>query len=232
MIVTLVVVCEVAFWVLLAAGLAVRYPLRMPRTGLALLLCEPLLELVLLAVTAIDLKNGAEPSWEHGLAALYIGFTVGYGHYTIGRLDAYAAHRFGTGPKPVKPPRYGYPRARHEGMLWLRTLVAVAVAAALLQGAILYVGEGGATEALRDWQWSALRIAGIHGVIALTYTIWPKKRPEGKGGEGAGGSRDAGSEDRRSQDSRSQDSRSEDSRSRDPRLQDPRPQDPSRTFTG
>ena len=49
----------------------------MPRSGLALLLCEPLLEVVLLVVTAIDLKNGAEPDWTHGLAALYIGFTVG-----------------------------------------------------------------------------------------------------------------------------------------------------------
>ncbi|WP_411576919.1 hypothetical protein [Streptomyces sp. SCSIO ZS0520] len=232
MIVTLIVVCEVAFWVLLAAGLAVRYPLKMPRTGLALLLCEPLLELVLLAVTAIDLKNGAEPSWEHGLAALYIGFTVGYGHYTIGRLDAYAAHRFGTGPKPVKPPRYGYARARHEGVLWLRTLVAVAVAAALLQGAILYVGDGGATESLRSWQWSALRIAGIHGVIALTYTIWPKKGPEGKGGEGVEGSWDRGSQSGGSWDAGSEDARSQDRRSQDSRSRDPRSQDPSRTFTG
>lgn len=79
MIVTLIVVCEVGFWVLLAAGLATRYLLKMPRTGLALLLCEPLLEVLLLVVTAIDLKNGADPSWKHGLAALYIGYTVGHG---------------------------------------------------------------------------------------------------------------------------------------------------------
>lgn len=58
MIVTLIVICEVGFWVLLAAGLATRYLLKMPRAGMALLLCEPLLEVVLLVVTALDLKNG------------------------------------------------------------------------------------------------------------------------------------------------------------------------------
>src|SRR5690606_40282828 len=82
-IVALIVACEIGFWVLLAAGLAFRYLLRMPRTGLALLLCEPVLEVVLLVATALDLKNGAEPNWTHGLAALYIGYTVGHGHRTV-----------------------------------------------------------------------------------------------------------------------------------------------------
>jgi len=61
-IIVLIVTCEVGFWVLPAAGLAVRYLLKWRRTSLALLLCEPLLEVVLFVVTAIDLRNGAEPS--------------------------------------------------------------------------------------------------------------------------------------------------------------------------
>ena len=176
MIVTLIIACEVAFWVLLAAGLAVRYLLKWRRTSVALLLCEPLLELVLFVVTAVDLKNGAEPSWEHGLAALYIGYTVAYGHYTITWLDGHAAHRLAGGPRPPRPPRHGLPRARHEGRLWLRTLLAAAVACALLQAAIWYVGDGD-TSSLRAFQWTALRTLGVHGVIALTYLIWPKKAP-------------------------------------------------------
>lgn len=184
MVVTLIVVCEIAFWVLLAAGLALRYLARMPRTGLAVLLVEPVLELVLLAVTAVDLKNGADPSWQHGLAALYIGYTVGYGHYTLTWLDGHARHRFGDGTPPVRPPRHGMARARHEGRLWLRTLVAAGVACGLLQLAVLYVGDGGAVDALRSWQFTALRAAGIHGAIALTYTIWPKKPPETETGTG------------------------------------------------
>ncbi|MGW1750026.1 hypothetical protein ACWCRD_31295 [Streptomyces sp. NPDC002092] len=176
MVVGLIIACEVGFWVLLAAGLAVRYLLKRRRTSVALLLCEPLLEVVLFVVTAVDLKNGAEPSWEHGLAALYIGYTVAYGHYTITWLDGHAAHRLAGGPRPPKPPRYGLARARHEGRLWLRTLLAAALACALLQGAIWYVGDGD-TSSLRAFQWAALRTVGIHGVIALTYLIWPKRRP-------------------------------------------------------
>ncbi|MFH8287682.1 hypothetical protein [Streptomyces antibioticus] len=177
MVVTLIVACEVAFWVLLALGLAVRYLLGMRRTSAVLLLCEPVLELFLFAVTAIDLRNGAEPGWEHGLAALYIGYTVAYGHYTIRWLDGHAAHRLAGGPPPPKPPRYGGARARHEGALWLRTVLAAAVACALLQAAVWYVGDGD-TSSLRSFQWVALRAAGIHGLVALTYTLWPKREPE------------------------------------------------------
>ncbi|MFD8547710.1 hypothetical protein [Streptomyces sp. NPDC059649] len=175
MVVTLIIACEVGFWVLLAGGLALRYLARMPRTGAAVLLMEPLLELVLLIVTAIDLKNGASADWKHGLAALYIGYTVAYGHYTIKWVDGHFYHRFAGGPRP--PKRYGMDRAKHEGMLWLRTVVWVAVALGLLQLAIWYVGTDGDTASLRDWQGTSLRILMIHGVIAVTYLIWPKKAP-------------------------------------------------------
>ncbi|MER5309203.1 hypothetical protein ABT034_15590 [Streptomyces sp. NPDC002773] len=179
MIVTLIVICEIGFWVLLAAGLAARYLLKMPRTGIALLLCEPLLEILLLVVTAIDLKNGADPSWKHGLAALYIGYTVGHGHRTVKWLDGHAAHRFGGAPPPPKPPRYGAARARHEGAIWLGSVVAGAVASGLLLLAMWYVGDDGNTDGLRDWIFVAWRAVGIHGLIALSYALFPKKAPHG-----------------------------------------------------
>ncbi|WP_448318862.1 hypothetical protein [Streptomyces sp. CO7] len=182
MILALIIACEVGFWVLLAAGLAVRYLLRRRRASTVLLLCEPVLEVVLFVVTVIDLRGGAEPSWEHGLAALYIGFTVAYGHYTITWLDGHAAHRLAGAPRPPKPPRYGMPRALHEGRLWLRTVLAAAVAAALLQGGILYLGDDGDTSSLRAFQGTALRIVLVHGVIALSYLLFPKRD---KGGQPA-----------------------------------------------
>ena len=178
MIVALIVICEVGFWVLLAAGLATRYLLKMPRAGMALLLCEPLLEVLLLVVTAIDLKNGAEPSWRHGLAAVYIGYTVGHGHRTVKWLDGHAAHRLGGGPPPPKPPRYGMARARYEGRVWLGSVIAASVASVLLLLAVWYVGGDGNTDSLRSWIFFAWRAAGIHGLIALTYAIWPKKAPQ------------------------------------------------------
>ncbi|MDT6984754.1 hypothetical protein ACFSUJ_23775 [Streptomyces lusitanus] len=188
MIVALIIACEVGFWVLLAAGLAFRYLLRMPRTGLALLLCEPVLEVVLLVVTAWDLKNGAEPDWTHGLAALYIGYTVGHGHRTVKWLDGHAAHRLDGRPL-VRAPRYGLARARHETKVWLGTLTAAAVATALLQAAIWYVDDPSRVTSLESWQYTAWRVAGIHGLIALTYWLWPKKAPK----DGGGSTKDAGS---------------------------------------
>ncbi|MFI0922500.1 hypothetical protein ACH4TP_00980 [Streptomyces sp. NPDC021012] len=186
MIVTLIVVCEVGFWVLLAAGLATRYLLKKPRAGMALLLCEPLLELVLLVVTAIDLKNGAEPGWEHGLAALYLGYTAGHGHRTVKWLDGHAAHRLGGAPPPPKPPRYGMARARHEGRIWLGTLIGGAVATVLLLLAIWYVGDDGNTDSLWSWMFAAWRAVGIHGLIALSYLIWRKKDPDAGSAVAAG----------------------------------------------
>ncbi|MCX4528142.1 MULTISPECIES: hypothetical protein [unclassified Streptomyces] len=178
MLVALILICEIAFWVLLAGGLALRYLAKMPRLGAAVLLCEPLLELVLLVVTTLDLKNGGEPSWKHGLAALYIGYTVGFGHYTVKWLDAHAAYRFAGGPKPAGA-GYGKARAVHEWKLWGRTVLAAAVATGLLQAAIWYVGDAADTGSLQSWQYAALRVVAIHAVIAATYSIWPRKAPAG-----------------------------------------------------
>ncbi|MFL6000267.1 MAG: hypothetical protein ACJ736_39315 [Streptomyces sp.] len=183
MVVGLIVACEVAFWVLLAAGLTFRYGLRMPRVGLALLLCEPLLELVLFTVTAIDLKNGAEPDWKHGLAAVYIGFTVGLGHSTVKWADARVAHRFAGGPPPVKPPKYGTARAVHEWKVAGRWILAAVVAMALLQVAVWYVGNG-QSDSLRAWQQRMLWLIGINVVIAGSYTLFPKRgRAASSGGD-------------------------------------------------
>lgn len=184
MIVTLIVLCEVGFWVLLAAGLALRYVARKPRLGAAVLLCEPLLEVVLLVVTAIDLKNGAEPDWKHGLAAVYIGFTVGLGHSTIKWVDARVAHRFAGGPAPVRPPKYGMARAAHEWRTAARWTVAAVTAMALLQLAIWYVGGDGDIGSLRMWQQKMLWVIGINVIIAGSYTLFPKQEPKGRVGAG------------------------------------------------
>lgn len=184
MLVALIIACEAGFWLLLAGGLALRYLARRPALGAAVLLCEPLLELVLLAATTLDLKHGGEPSWTHGLAALYLGYTAGYGHYTVKWLDRHAAHRFGGGPKPPGA-GYGRERAVHEWKLWIRTLVSAAVALGLLQAAIWYAGPSADTGALRAWQFTALRVVAIHAVVAATYSVWPRKAPAGAGRERA-----------------------------------------------
>lgn len=176
-IVTLIIICEIGFWVLLAAGLSLRYLARMPRAGVAVLLCEPLLEVVLLVVTAIDLRNGADPDFRHGLAAVYIGFTIAYGHYLIRWADRHFAHRFAGGPRPVKPPRFGMARALHEWKLAARSVLGAGIAVGLLQAAIWYVDDAGQATSLREWQGRMGVVVVISVIIAASYTIWPKRRP-------------------------------------------------------
>ncbi|MFD8996968.1 hypothetical protein [Streptomyces abikoensis] len=175
MIVTLIVACEIGFWILLVAGLSLRYLARMPRTGVAVLLLEPVLELVLLIATAIDLKNGATADWKHGLAAVYLGFSVGLGHSTIKWVDQRFAHRFAGGPPPVKPPKYGKERTVHEWKTAGRWILAAVVALGLLQCAVWYVQGSGDISSLRNWQSKMLWVIGINLVIAASYTIWPKQ---------------------------------------------------------
>ncbi len=132
---------------------------------------------MLFAVTAIDLRGGAEPNWRHGLAAVYIGFTVGLGHSSIRWADARVAHRFAGGPPPVRPPRYGTARAVHEWRVAARWILASAVALALLQGAVWYVGDSGDTGSLRAWQQRMLWVIGVNVVVAASYTLFPKREP-------------------------------------------------------
>ncbi|MCY0927603.1 hypothetical protein OTB20_15560 [Streptomyces sp. H27-H1] len=176
MLVALIIACEVGFWVLLTGGLALRYLAKKPKLGAAVLLCEPLLELVLLVATTLDLRGGAEPDWKHGVAALYLGYTVAYGHYTVKWLDGHAAYRLAGGPKPAGA-GYGRARAVHEWKLVGRTVLAAAVAIGLLQIAVWYVGGSGDTGSLQGWQFTALRMTGIRALIAAAYTLWPKRAP-------------------------------------------------------
>ncbi|MEF3322855.1 hypothetical protein PV375_04040 [Gulosibacter sp. GYB002] len=119
---------EIAFWVLLVLGLLARYLLKLKRTSTALLLSVPLIDLVLVILVGLDLSRGSAPTSVHGLAAVYLGFSVGFGHYIISRADAWFNHRFAGGPRPARPPRTGPAKVRHEWQVWLRVLTAWAIA--------------------------------------------------------------------------------------------------------
>ncbi|MFG2302345.1 hypothetical protein [Actinacidiphila glaucinigra] len=176
MLVTLIIGSEIAFWVLLGAGLAVRYLLRRPRVGAALLVCVPLVDLVLPAVAVADLRDGGTAAARHGLAAAYVGFSADYGHCVVRWADARFAHRFAGSPKPSPAPRYGRARAVHEWRLFGRTAVSTA-AAALLELAVRLVADAGRTAALGEWQVRMGAAAGIPAVVAASHTLWPRREP-------------------------------------------------------
>ncbi|MGR6965806.1 hypothetical protein ACU610_15205 [Geodermatophilus sp. URMC 61] len=176
--VALIVVCEIGFWCLLGAGLVARYVLRLRRTSAVLLAGAPVLDLLLLIASVLDLRSGRTAGVAHGLAAAYIGFSVAFGSTTLRWADQRFAHRFAGGPPPERPPRYGQARTRHEWRLWARASVGWAMACGLLGLAIVAVDDPARTAHLTGW------IQGLTAWLVvwalawpLPYTLWPKTPP-------------------------------------------------------
>jgi hypothetical protein len=136
-----IVACEVAFWVFLAIGLSARYLLRRPRLGAVLLLGSPAADVALLALTAVDLRRGTEASTVHALAAIYLGFTVAFGHQVVAAADRRFAHRFAGGPPPPPKPARGPAQVAAEWRTFGRAALAWAIASDLL--VLLAIVSGG-----------------------------------------------------------------------------------------
>ncbi|MDA2808463.1 hypothetical protein [Nocardiopsis suaedae] len=190
MIVAFILACEALFWVLLLAGLAARYLLRSRRLSTVLLLLVPVLDVVLLAAISLHLASGADAEAGHGLGALYLGFTVAWGHPLIRWADARFAHRFAGGPPPPKPPKAGLAGVRHEAVAWLRTTAGCAIGAAVLGGLIWLAGDPERTQVLSGYFatlgivmfWNT--VIGVWGAVAA---LTAKDRGDGSDGESSGG---------------------------------------------
>lgn len=165
--VLLIAACEVGFWVVLGAGLLARYALRMRKLGAVLLVCTPLVDVVLLVATVVDLRSGGEAKAAHGLAAIYLGVSVAFGHSMLRWADQRMAHRFAGGPPPSRPPRYGAARVRHEWREWGKFALAWAVACSVMLLLMYVVGTPERTQAL----WGQVRGMTVVGLIWLVG--WP-----------------------------------------------------------
>lgn len=162
-----IVGCEIAFWLVLAAGLALRYPAKRPRAGSIVLLCVPIVDVVLLVVTAIDLHRGATATAVHGLAAVYLGVSVAFGHRMIGWADAHFAHRFAGGPKPAKPPKHGPAKLARE---W-KDFGLLLIAAAISVGCLFLLRWIAVTPEQTDMLMGRLGTVGI--VLAVWFIVGP-----------------------------------------------------------
>ncbi|KAB2384654.1 hypothetical protein [Actinomadura montaniterrae] len=180
MLVGVIAACEIGFWVVLAAGLAARYPLRMRRTGAALLLGVPLVDLVLLVATVADLRGGATAGFAHGLAAAYLGYSVAFGHSMVRWADERFAHRFAGGPPPRRKPRYGRARARYEWVEFGKAAVATAIGCALLLVMIALVGDADRTAALTGWTARLGLVLAVWSLWPITHTLWPSRPKDGE----------------------------------------------------
>jgi len=178
--VAVIVACEVGFWVFVGAGLVSRYVLGLPRFGGILLLGAPVLDLVLLGATVIDLHGGATAEFEHGLAAVYLGFSVAFGHGLIRWADERFAHRFAGGPAPLPPARYGRERAVRERVLFGKAALAWAISCVLLITAIAIIGDADRTEELRMWLIMLTAILAVWSLWLITDTLTGQRAPHGR----------------------------------------------------
>ncbi|MET4093303.1 hypothetical protein [Arthrobacter sp. UYCu712] len=176
MILGVIIACEIGFWIVVLSGLAARYLMGSRRVGTALLVCAPLIDVVLLGAVTAHLATGATASWHHGLAALYIGFSVAYGPRMIAWADTHFAHRFADGSFPVKPTGSQYAKQCWADVI--RTVAALIVAAGIIAAITWLVGDSARTQALTGWYGVLGIIVAIEFIWAASYSIWPRKSVE------------------------------------------------------
>ncbi|CAM3278627.1 hypothetical protein FITA111629_14320 [Filibacter tadaridae] len=168
-----IVACEIGFWVVILLGLLTRYIFKKEKLGLFFLALTPVVDLVLLTVTATDLYNGATATQVHALAAVYLGVSIAFGKSMIRWADErflYYVKR--QGKKPVR--RTGMDYARHSMKGTLQHLLAYIIGAAFLVVMIYLIDDPARTEAfsgtLKVWS----LVLGIDFVISISYFIWPR----------------------------------------------------------
>lgn len=168
-----IVASEIGFWVLVLLGLLARYGLGWRRTGVVLLAMTPVVDLVLLTTVIVNLRAGGTASVFHGLAALYIGVSVAYGHKLIRWADVRVAHRFSQGPAPVNHVGAGYAWECWKDVA--RTLLAVSIALGVLWLLITLVDDPRRTDDLTGLYtplgiWLTVDVAW-----AIGHTFWPRR---------------------------------------------------------
>jgi hypothetical protein len=182
-----IVACEVGLWVLLGLGMVLRYMARLRRTSTVVLAGIPLLDLVLVIATAIDLHSGAEVGFVHVLAGFYLGSSLAFGPALVRWADVRFAHRFAGGPAPQKVPKHGPERVAHLMREWYRVLGTVAIASAVLVVLILCFAAPEDQAGLWWWIGRAWVVVGLWFVFGPLWesgksALSPQTQPEPVGG--------------------------------------------------
>ena len=170
----LIVISEVGFWVLILAGLVTRYILKLKKIGLILLALTPVIDLILLVATSVDLYRGATASKVHAIAAIYIGVSIAFGKSMIQWADRHFQYYvMKQGPKPVK--RFGMDYAKHYFKSWGQHVLAYAIGAGILFALIFLIDAPSRTEVLDQFIKLWTLVLGIDFLIAISHFIWPKR---------------------------------------------------------
>ena len=171
----LIIACEISFWIVILLGLIVRYLFNLKKLGLVLLALTPLIDLVLIVITSVDLYMGATATVAHGIAAVYIGVSLAFGKSMIQWMDERFRYYITktAAAKPVK--RYGIPFAKHYANGFIRHIVSFLIGSAILAIMIYFIDNPSRTEALYGVIKVWAIVMAIDLYITVSYFIWPKK---------------------------------------------------------
>ncbi|QUQ68002.1 hypothetical protein [Kutzneria sp. CA-103260] len=172
MLLTLVIGSEVGFFVLLLAGLVVRYLVKMPRTGAVLLALSPLGYVAVLIAGAIDLARGGTSDIAHVFGAIVIGIVAVSGRHHLHAMDGWVRRKLAKEPKPRL---YGAEFARKQRTDFYRRTGEWAVVVVLLAGGYALAGfdvlRGGALLAGIGF-WTVVLVVDF--IWSFSYTVFPR----------------------------------------------------------
>ncbi len=157
-------------------GLFTRYVLKKNKLGLFFLALTPVIDFILLIITAADLYRGATATAAHAIAAVYIGVSIVFGKSMIKWADErFRYYVIKEGPKPIK--LYGIEYSKHYLKGWGKHVLSYLIGAGILAGVIFLINDPSRTEALLRVLQIWTFVLGIDFIISVSYFIWPRKRP-------------------------------------------------------
>ncbi|GGP08609.1 hypothetical protein GCM10011346_09330 [Oceanobacillus neutriphilus] len=143
----MIVACEIGFWIVIILGLFTRYILKKDKLGLFFLALTPVIDFILLIITAVDLYRGATATTAHAIAAIYIGVSIVFGKSMIKWADErFRYYVIKEGPRPVK--LYGLEYSMHYLKGWGKHVLSYLIGAGILAGVIFLINDSSRTEAL------------------------------------------------------------------------------------
>ncbi|QOR66445.1 hypothetical protein IM538_22230 [Cytobacillus suaedae] len=177
MITFLILLAEVCFWIFIVVGLITRYIFKKEKLSIWLFGATPLIDLFLLVFTVIDLKNGAQATFVHALAAIYIGVSIAFGKQLIKWADSqFKYYVLKIDERPGK--LYGVERGKKEIEGFFRHVLAYLIGGALIMGMHYLSRNTTDTEALLGTlrTWSV--VLGIDFLISFSYYLFPNSKKE------------------------------------------------------
>ncbi len=171
----LIIGAEIAFWVVIIAGLTTRYIMKQQKLSMVFFALVPVIDIVLLTAATIDMLNGASATIAHALAAAYIAVSLVFGKRMIARADK-LFRQWVLKEHITKDKLFGMHYANASLQFTRHHILAYLVGTGLMWLVVWLVGQPDKTEAMTGAirLWTMIII--IDGLITASYYIWPKKQ--------------------------------------------------------